>query len=185
MVRSPCNGLKRRKARWQPPKTLPIPTHTLEPFELPDSDLTKELTPPGRPIVNSGINYESTLTRELKISASDVPVMPGSALTDFDGLAFTINKLTAAAINARNRLEWSGETIRALEVALWQKECALARLEGRQTPPELPQVPFFESHTNPEMIVVSKSVVNRGLMGLIGVVAGAFGLYCVGILLFG
>lgn len=175
---------KRRNTRWQPQKTLNLPIPSLEALELPSDDSTREDTYPEKPLVNSGMRYESSLTRELKISANDVPIAPGSWLTDYDGIAHSINKLTSAAINARNRLEWAGNTIRMLEVALHQKEGAIAKLEGREAIHALPEAPFFDPQTNPEMVVVSKSVVNRALMGLIGVVSGAFFLYCVGVLLF-
>lgn len=176
----------RRNKRWAPqslsaptPKTLPIFG-----LELPEDALVEVQTDPDRQLVNSGMHYESTLTRELKISANDVPVAPGSWLSDYDGIAHTINKLTAAALNARERLSWCGDTIRSLEIMLWQKECHIAKLEGKEPPPQLAKVPFFDALTNPELTVITKPLINRLLMGLIGAVVGFFGLVCIVILLF-
>jgi hypothetical protein len=154
---------QRREQRWNG-KTLELP--------ITQENIDNE-TYPQATIVNSGLRgYESTLTKEFNVKGSDVPVAPGSWVTDYDGLLLTINKLTAACINAKQRLEWSGDTIRALEMALWEKETYIADLTGHERPPQLPKVPFFEYHTNPEMIVVSKSVVNRAGMILVGLLSG-------------
>jgi hypothetical protein len=131
------------------------------------------------------MRYESTLTRELNINASDVPVMPGSYLSDYDGIAHTINKLTSATLNARERLSWCGEALREQELVLWQKDVQIANLKGIEPPKEPPPAPFFESETNPgETIVITKRVADRIGMLIIGAIAGGFVLLCVFFLIF-
>ena len=184
MTRTPSNTAKRRNKRWKPVPALQ-PIDLTQALELPDDDSTREDTYPDKQIVNSGPHgYESTLTRELKISVGDTPIAPGSWITDYDAIAHTVNKLTVAAVNAKNRLEWAGDTIRALEIALWEKEAHIAKLQGTEPPPSLPKVPFFDVETNPDIVVISKSVVNRAGMILVGSIAGGIGLAMVAYLIF-
>lgn len=184
-MRSAVGTKKRRNKRFAPQKTLTLPIPSLESLELPSDDPTREDTYPEKPLVNSGMRYESTLTRELKISANDVPVMPGSYISDFDGIAHTINKLTSACTNARNRLSWCGQVLREQEIILWQKDVQIANLKGLPIPTEPPPAPFFETETNPgETIVITKRVADRIGMLVIGSIVGLFGLMCVLFLLF-
>ena len=174
----------RRNKRWIPQQKLHAQLQIIN-DDIFDDLSTKEPTYPEHNI-NSGLHKEeSTLTKELRISANDIPVPRGGFVHDYDGLEMSISRLNSTFVNVRNRLDWAGTIIRSQEIALWEKDCALALLQGHDSPKKPPPIPYFEPHTDPGTVVmISKPIVNRALMGLIGVVSGAFFLYCVGVLLF-
>jgi hypothetical protein len=139
-------------------------------------------------LVNSGQDQPTIVAQEddeFHISAHDIPVPHGSTITDYDGIQMTINRLANAFLSSKNRLEWAATTIRQQELALHTKECFLADYEGRERPKPLKPIPFFEEVTETErMIMISKKLVDRFGMILVGVVAGGFGLFAFYQLLF-
>lgn len=136
--------------------------------------------------INSGLSINSTEEREFQqISAHDVPVPPGSHITDYDGISATINRLTNAFLSAKNRLNWAGHTIRQQEIELHKKECFLADYENRERPKPLRPVPFYEEPTESKNVTIIYDDTIK-LMGIIwaGITAGAFILMCLYKLIF-
>lgn len=167
--------------------TLELPIQP--PSQAPDLD-EEPYTKYGR--VNSARDmprYEDTMDRELNnISVNQVPVPPGSYVTDYDGIQMTLARLSQAFIAVRTRLEWCGYTIRAQEIEIHEKKLQLSKLDPKhhEMPDELRKVPFYDEPTVPgKLMMVTYSVVNRAGMIAAGIVSAAFMLMTFYKLLFG
>jgi len=153
-------------------KTLEIATD--EDFE----HLEHEPTYPEHRLNVGVARPESTLTRELNISANDVPVPPGSFITDLDGIALTIGRLSQAFIAARDRLEWSGHTLVSQEKALWAKDVLIAKLQGIDPPPAPPKMPFFDEPTIPNRVLIADMKLVYRICAIVAVIAAVV-ILCV------
>lgn len=139
----------------------------------------------------SSPKIDDTLERELlehtqdKISANDIPVPGGSELTNYDGIQMTIMRLSQAFMAARSRLEWCGMYMASQEKVIFEKEKQIAKLSGNPPPKALAKIPFFSEPTNPGVpIIITKPMINRFIMGLVGALAGGFVLVCIILLIF-